>query len=254
MTKQKALLIDFTRCIGCRACMEACADQNNLPAPAPEMSDLSQSNYRIVKEHAGGFFVRQCMHCNDPVCASVCPVGAFTRHPNGAVTYESDKCMGCRYCMEACPFKVPTYEWDQPVPKVRKCKMCFERVDAGGETACAWVCPTGATRFGNRDELIGLAEYLIQDRPDRYINHIYGLEEAGGTSILMLSKVPFEELGLPVNLGTKPLPELTGRVLNMIPNIAITGGLVLGGIWWIINRRIDLETRNKHENKESDDE
>lgn len=186
------------------------------------------------------------MHCNDPVCASVCPVGAFTKHDNGAVTYNSEKCMGCRYCMEACPFRVPTYEWDNPVPKVRKCILCFDRLENNERPACAWICPTGATRFGDRSALIGVAEYLIDNNKDKYINHIYGLEEAGGTSVMMISGVPFEELGLPSNLGKRPLPELTGKVLNMIPGLAITGGFILGGIWWIVNRRIELEDHHKH--------
>lgn len=129
MARQQALLIDFTRCIGCRACMEACANQNDLPPPDPAMTELSSNNFTIVKEHNGTFYRRQCMHCNDPVCASVCPVGAFTKHKNGAVTYASDKCMGCRYCMEACPFKVPAYEWDKPVPKVRKCDECHKQLE-----------------------------------------------------------------------------------------------------------------------------
>ncbi len=251
--KQKALLIDFTKCIGCGSCMEACASQNNLTPPTPDMTDLSANNYTVVKRYKNTFYRRQCMHCNDPTCASVCPVGAFTKHSNGAVTYDAAKCMGCRYCMEACPFKVPTYEWSEPFPKVRKCILCFDRIESGERTACAWVCPTGATRFGNRDSLIELAEYLIKNNKEKYVDHIYGMDEAGGTTVLLLSGVPFEELGLPTNLGKKSLPELTGRVLNMIPSIAITAGILLGGIWWVINRRVDVEKHNekehRHENK-----
>jgi formate dehydrogenase iron-sulfur subunit len=147
--------------------------------------------------------------------------------------------------MEASPFKAPTYEWDNPFPKVQKCVLCFDRIEKGGRTACAWVCPTAATRFGNRDDLIQIAQYLLDTNPEKYVDHIFGLEEVGGTSVIMLSNVPFEDLGFPVNTGTKALPELTGRVLNMIPGIAIAGGILLGGIWWVINRRIDLEEQNK---------
>ncbi len=253
MKKKKGLLIDFTKCIGCGSCMEACAEENGLPPPTPEMTDLSHNNYTVVKKYKEMFYRRQCMHCNDPTCASVCPVGAFTKHDNGAVTYDASKCMGCRYCMEACPFNVPTYEWDEPFPKVQKCILCFDRIEKGGRTACAWVCPTAATRFGNRDDLIQIAQYLIDTSPKKYVDHIYGLEEVGGTSVIMLSGVPFEELGFPVKTGDKPLPELTGRVLNMIPNIAITGGILLGGIWWVINRMIDLEARNKLKGRNKND-
>lgn len=251
--EKKALLIDFTKCIGCGSCMEACAEQNGLPPPTADMTDLSSNNFTVVKKHNNTFYRRQCMHCNDPTCASVCPVAAFTKHANGAVTYDASKCMGCRYCMEACPFKVPTYEWDKAIPKVQKCILCFERIENGERTACSWVCPTGATRFGNHNRMIELAQYLIDTNPKKYVNYIYGQNDVGGTSVLMLSGIPFEELGFPMDMGKKPLPELTGRVLHMIPSIAIAGSILMGGIWWVINRRIDLESHKTKEGETKDD-
>ena len=149
--------------------------------------------------------------------------------------------MGCRYCMMACPFGVPRYQWDRAVPVIAKCNFCIERVDAGGETACSWVCPMGATRIGPRRHLLEIAHARIERHPERYVNHVFGEYDAGGTSVLMLSSVPFEKLGFPTQLGNEPLPNLTWTVLSKIPNIVITGGVLLGGLSWIINRRIQLE-------------
>ena len=138
-----------------------------------------------------------CMNCLDPTCASVCPVGAMQKTAEGPVTYDVTRCIGCRYCMVACPFSVPKYEWDKTNPRVRKCDMCADRVRAGQQTACADACPTGATKFGERDALIAEARDRIAQNPGQYINHIYGLEEVGGTSVLLLSSVPFANFGYP---------------------------------------------------------
>ena len=234
------MLIDFTECIGCGECVKACQKQNNLPGEYLE-TDLSFRNYTVVLEKEGIYYRKLCMHCLDPVCVSVCPVGAFTKTEKGPVLYDPDKCMGCRYCMMACPFGVPRYQWDRAVPVIAKCIFCSERVAAGCETACSWVCPMGATRMGERRHLLEIAHARIRRYPERYVNHVYGEYDAGGTSVLMLSSVPFEKLGFPTHLGNEPLPNLTWSVLSKIPNIILTGGILLGGLSWIINRRIQLE-------------
>ncbi|MBD3167626.1 4Fe-4S dicluster domain-containing protein [bacterium] len=239
----KAILLDFTECIGCGACEDACEREHNLPADPPE-DELNHKNYTIVLKEKGQFYRRMCMHCLEPTCASVCPVTALEKTDLGAVIYHEDKCIGCRYCMMACPFQIPKYEWGKAVPVIRKCVMCFDRVKAGGETACAWVCPTGACRFGERDRLLALAHRRIEAFPNRYVDYVYGEEEVGGTGVLMLSGVPFEDLGFQMDLGYTPLPELTWTVMSKIPNIVITGGLLLGGISWIIHRRMDIEREN----------
>ncbi len=238
MPKPKALLIDITRCIGCQACALACKEANGLPGE--EEKELSATAYTVVKEKGDVYYRRLCMHCNDPTCASVCPVGAFEKTPQGAVVYHAHKCIGCRYCMQACPFGVPTYEWNKRAPKVRKCTMCYERQKQGKIPACAEACPTEATIFGDREELIQEARARIKENPDLYVNHIYGETEAGGTSVLILSNVAFETLGFPKNLGDRPLPELTWAALKKVPSIAIFGGAFLYGIWWIIDRRMEL--------------
>ena len=157
----------------------------------------------VVLTRDDKFMRRLCMNCNDPSCASVCPVGALQKTALGPVTYDASKCMGCRYCMVACPFSVPKYEWGKLVPKVQKCTMCPDRVAQGKQTACAEICPTGATKFGERDELIAEAQKRIRDNPGNYVDHIYGLEEVGGTSVLLLSAVPFETFGYRTNLSQR---------------------------------------------------
>jgi formate dehydrogenase iron-sulfur subunit len=239
----KALLYDATLCIGCLNCEGACAEQNKLlyddvVAKEKKNSDHKYS-YVAVKADKGEekYMRRMCMHCVDPTCVSACPVGALEKTKLGPVTYNVDKCMGCRYCMVACPFGVPKYEWSKALPGVRKCIMCNDRVAAGKQTACAEACPTGATIFGERDALIAEAHRRIAADPAKYIDHVYGEHEAGGTSVLLLSSVPFEQFGLPSNLGSTPLPYLTADIIHRVPQVATAGWAVLGGIWWITNRR-----------------
>jgi len=239
-----AILIDLTKCIGCEACVMACKEINSLPKDT-KTDRLSAENWTVVERRKGVNIRRQCMHCENPACASACPVGALVKSPEGPVIYAEEKCMGCRYCMVACPFQVPKYEWDNPLPKVQKCVMCYEKcVKVGKEPACASACPTGATVFGDREKLIGEAYQRIAKDPNRYVKHIYGIKEAGGTSVLYLSPIAFAELGFPHSVQDEAYPELTWKVLSKIPNIVSGGGAVLFGVWWIINRRIRLEEEN----------
>jgi formate dehydrogenase iron-sulfur subunit len=155
----------------------------------------------------------------------------------GPVVYDSEKCIGCRYCVQACPFDVPKYQWDRPVPVVGKCVLCASRVKQGQPTACASVCPTGATLFGERDALIAEAHARIAAEPKRYVNHIFGLDEVGGTSVLMLSSVPFSQLGFRDNLPRQPLGSFTWAALSRVPDIVLLGGTLLYGLYWITKRR-----------------
>ena len=229
------LLFDSTRCIGCGACSAACKEQNELPLPIEPQT--TASTWTVVQERGGANVRSMCMHCLTPTCASVCPVGAMKKTRSGPVVYDPDLCIGCRYCVMACPFDVPKYQWDRPVPLVGKCSMCAPRIAKGEPTACASVCPTGATKFGEREALIREARERIAREPSRYVNHIYGLDEAGGTSVLMLAGVPFRTLGLPHKLPREPLPMLTWRVLSNIPDVVVVLGAFLYGVHWITKRR-----------------
>jgi len=243
-----ALLLDTTRCIGCGACSAACKEQNGLPL---EIEDRATAYTWTVVEKRGGQNVRRmCMHCLSPTCASVCPVGAMRKTPEGPVLYDSKKCIGCRYCIQACPFDVPKYQWDKAIPVVGKCIMCAPRLAKGLPTACASVCPTGATTFGERDELIAIARKRIAATPKKYVDHIYGLDEAGGTSVLLLSGVPFGQLGLRENLPKRPLGDLTWQVLSHVPDIVTMGGALLYGIYWITKRREYVQRIEGHGGEE----
>ncbi len=234
---KKAILVDVARCIGCNMCVEACHESHGNPGTPTEK--LSANTFTVVEER-GDYFVRKlCMHCEDPSCASVCPVAAFTKTDVGAVVYDPDRCIGCRYCMIACPFDVPRYEWDTAKPFVKKCDMCYDRVRQGEQTACAEACWEDATNFGDRDEMLAEARRRITDEPDVYLDHIYGEHEVGGTSVLILLPKEYESLGLRKLSGTE-MPQLTWNVLSQIPSLVLVLGTALSGIWWITNRRDEV--------------
>lgn len=229
------MLIDITACTGCRACVAACRQKNRLDAPPG--SRLSETDFTVL-EHRAGFAVRRmCYHCNDPACASACPVAAIVKTKEGPVVYDEHRCMGCRYCMVACPHGVPTFEWHARMPRVRKCSFCPDAVAKGNPPPCAVACPTEATLFGDRDRLIEAAQARIEANPDRYHDGIWGRDVAGGTSIMFLSPVPFEKLGFRTDLGPEPLGNATGRVLALVPGTAATVVTVLGGTYWFFRRR-----------------
>lgn len=249
----KSILIDTTRCIGCGACVGACKETNGLPpAPSDKLINLtlSDTTFNVVESHGSVFIRRFCMHCGDPTCASVCPVGAFQKTAAGPVIYKEDRCIGCRYCMMACPFGIPRYEWGKIwSPRVRKCNMCAPRQARGLQPACTEVCPVQAGVFGEREDLLKEAESRIHQEPKKYVPHIYGREEVGGTSVLYLSAVPFEALGLPVDLPHDAIPNYTYRVLSKLPRLVAATGVLLGGIYWLTNRREEVA---KAEGKKSD--
>ena len=238
----RALLFDVTKCLGCGSCTSACCQVNYLPEP--DDLDLCDHQFTVVKTAAskGGEvnYRRLCMHCLDPTCASVCPVGALRKTPAGPVVYDAAVCMGCRYCIQACPFGVPRYEWTSLAPRVRKCSLCAGRVAQGQPNACAEACPSGATICGEREALLKEARARLEADPGKYLPRIYGQHDAGGTSVLVLSPVPFRYLGLPENLPGEPLPALTSWALAGVPAVAGTGGLLLAGLWWLTQRKAQV--------------
>jgi formate dehydrogenase iron-sulfur subunit len=223
--------------------MAACRDQNHLPET--DATELTDKQFTVLKkttarDGAEINYRRFCMHCQEPTCASVCPVGALHKTPSGPVVYNQDICLGCRYCIQACPFSVPRYEWTSLAPRVRKCTFCADRLAAGKINACAEACPTGASLAGERNALIKEARARLAAEPNKYVQHIFGEHEAGGTSVLVLSSVPFSQLGFPANLPDEPMPMLTFRVLSKIPTFAGAGSCVLAGLWWLTNRKNEV--------------
>jgi formate dehydrogenase iron-sulfur subunit len=241
----KAILYDATLCIDCKQCEGACAKQNDLPYDDKVAAEEVQSEHKftvVLANNDNKYMRRLCMHCEEPACASACPVGALHKTKDGPVVYDVYKCIGCRYCMVACAFGQPKYEWGKLNPRVRKCIMCPDRVADGRPTACAEICPVGATKFGDRDALVAEAQDRLRQNPDNYYPHIYGLTEVGGTSVLLLSSVPVESFGLPTpeRLGTTPMPDYTFRILSKIPDFVPLWALVLGGVYWISHRRDEV--------------
>lgn len=231
----KAVLFDSTKCVECWLCEQACKRENKLPEEtiftkiySTEVEDDGGSR-RVLAQH-------QCMHCLQPACVEVCLVGALKKTPDGPVVYDGNKCIGCRYCMVACPFDVPTFDWDKPIPLIQKCTFCSDRLAEGLEPACVEACPTNALEFGERGELIAEAKRRIAETPDKYVDHIYGEKESGGTSWLYLSPVPFEKLGFPV-LGPEPVVANTRRAMGAVLPTLITVAAAMTGIYWLTRRR-----------------
>jgi len=238
----KAVLYDSTLCVGCRQCEEACSTRWKLPYDEKIAAEEKLSSHKLtaVRTYGERFSRKLCMNCLDPACASVCPVAALRKTAAGPVIYEEDRCMGCRYCMAACPFQVPAYEWEARLPKVRKCDMCSDRVPGGGVTRCSEACAYEATITGERDDLIALARKRIQEKPAEYYPKIYGVQEVGGTSVLILSAVPFEQIGYNTKLSKTALPQYTWNALQHVPDVVVMGSVLMGGIHWISHRKEEV--------------
>jgi formate dehydrogenase iron-sulfur subunit len=250
------VLVDTTRCVGCRACEAACAETNALPPPPAEDAvmdkprETSIDAFTVVNktEKAPGeprFAKRQCLHCVSPGCASACPVRAMDKKPEGPVTYDASKCMGCRYCMVACPFEIPKYEYGALAPRVRKCSFCADRQAKGLRPACVEVCPSGALTFGRRSELLEAAKSRIYTNPDRYLHHVYGEHEAGGTSWLYLTDVPPEKLALRTGIPERPIPDLVQGALSAPPFVMTLWPPLLMGLYAFSNRRAEAEGKKE---------
>jgi len=250
----KALLIDTTRCVGCRGCQVACKQWNGLPGEETEFfggagyqnpRDLSSRTWTLltyneaqVGDHYDWVYGKlQCMHCEEPACAASCPTKAMEKLPEGPVVYHKDRCLGCRYCMLACPFQVIRFQWDSANPYVSKCTMCADRIVAGEEPACAKACPTDAIMLGEREDLLAEAHRRIEVNPRKYVHHVFGESEVGGTCVLHLSNVSFDILGYRSDLPEQSLNRWTEPAMRPIPYVVSGLSLLLGAVAWVVNRR-----------------
>lgn len=281
---RRGTLVDTTRCVGCRSCQVSCKQWNGLPAEKTAISGavpslqqpaaVSGKTRTVVTfnevpdaDAPGGlqyvFVKRQCMHCIDPACVSACPTTAMDVQADGTVTYDYDKCMGCRYCVWACPFGAPAAEWDGRASHINKCDGCFDRqyeqapelrngaattednqlafADKHQQPACVSQCPVGALEFGDRDELLAKARGLIRQHPDKYVDHVYGEHEAGGTGWMYLASVPFEELGMP-DVIKESFPAKSHTALAAVPPGVAAVGAVLGVTYAVSKRREKIES------------
>ncbi|MDI6766146.1 MAG: 4Fe-4S dicluster domain-containing protein [Bacteroidota bacterium] len=259
------VLVDTTVCVGCRNCEWACKDAHNLHAgnlDSYEDRKILETKRRpdhtaltVVNEYPRGKYSNlpidvkvQCMHCDHPACVSACIVGAFSKQENGSVIWDTDMCIGCRYCMAACPFQIPAFEYDKALdPLIMKCDFCFDRTKEGNLPACVNICPVEALTYGPRTELIKVARKRIKRNPDRYIDHVFGELEVGGTSWMYLASKDFKELDFP-DLGKNPAPGVSESIQHgifayFVPPVSLY--VLLGGIMWITKRRKELGTEEK---------
>jgi formate dehydrogenase iron-sulfur subunit len=264
----KAILIDTTKCIGCRACQVACKSWNELQGDKAVFSEtwsnprfLSSNQYNriIFREIAGPgekvtwhFVSRRCMHCHDPACASACPVGSLIRLPEGPVVYDDGKCIGCRYCMMACPFQIPKFQWESAVPLIRKCTFCADRQALGLAPSCVTTCPTGALVYGERPTLLQEAHRRIGVAPGRYYPQVYGEKTGGGASKLYLTAVSFKELGLTdrgfrTDLGDIPQAIYGREWMSKVPYVAVAVGGLAVGLHYLHKRRAEVKAEERQE-------
>ena len=248
------MLVDTTRCVGCQTCTLACAEANGLPEPDLDAIDedkirnTSDKQWTLINRFEVDdeeiYVKRQCMHCNQPACAAACPTQALLKTEEGPVVWRADKCMGCRFCMVSCPFEMPKFEYDSPIPKIQKCKLCYDRLQEGEIPACASECPEEAIVFGTRRQLIEEANRRIYEEPDLYVHQIYGEFEVGGTGYLYLASKPFEKLGFRADLGTTPYPEYTKTFLYSVP-IVLT-------LWPAFLLAVNNATKREDESEEGE--
>jgi formate dehydrogenase iron-sulfur subunit len=253
------VLVDTTRCIGCRACEVACGQANGMLVPDVEKDaalekerTTSEKQWMVVnryKTEKGDVFVKkQCMHCWQPACTAACLTNAMFKTREGPVIWNADKCMGCRYCMVSCPYNIPKFEYNEWNPDIQKCTMCYGRLQEGKRPACVEACPADALMFGQKRDLMEIARVRIYNHPRQYVRHIYGEQEVGGTGWLYLASVPFEQLGFPMHLGTTPYPEYTKEFLYSVPILDFGLPTLLIGLKLLV----DQAGRNKHEDEDGE--
>jgi len=262
------VLVDLTRCIGCRSCEAACNKEQQLPAPDRPFDDPAvfdqtfhggsqlrrpdEKAYTVVNRYRPEgtdkpvYRKVQCNHCSEPACLSSCFVNAYTKTPEGAVVYNPDICVGCRNCMVACPFNVPAYSYSSAFdPVIKKCIFCHDtRLKNGLPPACVEVCPQEALTFGKRKDLIEIAHQRIKTMPGRYVDHLYGEKELGGTSWMYLSAVPFEEVGFDPAPGNDPIIGNVKDFLSSVPMVL--------AIWPALFTGFHLLAKHKHDPGEPD--
>ncbi len=251
------VLVDTAVCVGCRLCEYACNEAHKMPVnPLESYADDSVfKDYRRPNKNAltvvnqfeneknpllPVHFKVQCMHCERPACVSACIVGAFSKTKDGGVVWDGDKCIGCRYCMVACPFQIPTYDYDVSIdPQIRKCDLCESRRIENLLPACVNVCPNEVMILGKREEVLRIAKSRIKRKSDVYVNHIYGEHEVGGTTWMYIASKNFDKLKMPT-LGGSPAPGISESIQHgifayFVPPVTLYA--LLGLMMWVTKRR-----------------
>ncbi len=263
------VLVDLSRCVGCRSCEAACNKEQGLPEPEKPFNDYSvfderhhgqqrrtdETRYTVVNRYDVEDYPHplyrkiQCNHCQEPACLTSCFVNAYTKTPEGAVIYDSTVCVGCRTCMIACPFYIPTFKYSSPFdPKIMKCIFCYDtRLKHGKPPACVEACPQEALTFGKRADLIKVGRQRIRENPGNYVNHIYGEHEAGGTAWMYLSSVPFEQVGFDVHVPKEPILNYVKDFLSIVPMVLTIWPGLFAGLHLLATRKDKLKEQTEKE-------
>jgi formate dehydrogenase iron-sulfur subunit len=235
-----AMLIDVSRCIGCWWCYAACKNYNNLPETIepekedpPELAEDTWTTLYTFQDEDGVWGARKhaCMHCKEASCELVCPTGAIS-HNGAAVVIDQEWCIGCGYCVQACPFGVP--HKDEHTGTARKCTFCTGRIENGEIPACADACPTGAIEFGTRDSLLQEAKARVNALKDSgYPNaNLYGETESGGLHVMYVLTDSPSEQGLP----EEPRVATNNTWVKWVSGV-IAGVIVAAVPFWFIFKR-----------------
>ena len=269
------VVVDLTRCVGCRSCEAACNKEQGLPEPEKPFDDFSvfdelnhhrpgqkrrtdETRYTVVNRYeAPGldhplFRKNQCNHCNEPACLTSCFVNAYTKTPEGAVIYNSKVCVGCRTCMIACPFYIPTFKYSSAFkPRIMKCIFCYDtRLKEGKPPACVEACPQEALTFGRRTDMLEVAHQRIRMNPGKYIDHVYGEHEAGGTSWMYISPVPFEQVGLDPHVPKEPILNYVKGFLAIVPMVLTIWPALFAGFHLLATRKDQIKETHNDESQE----
>jgi Fe-S-cluster-containing dehydrogenase component len=269
------VIVDLTRCVGCRSCEAACNKEQGLPEPAEPFDDFSvfdqvnhhrpgqkrrtdETRYTVVNRYdVPGldhplFRKKQCFHCNEPACLTSCFVNAYTKTPEGAVIYNSKVCVGCRTCMIACPFYIPTFKYSKAfTPRIMKCIFCYDtRLKEGKAPACVDACPQEALTFGKRSDMLEVARQRIRMEPGKYVDHIYGEHEAGGTSWMYISPAPFDQVGLATNVPKEPVLNYVKGFLAIVPMVLTIWPALFAGFYLLATKKDGIKQLQNDKNQE----
>lgn len=267
------VLVDVTRCVGCRSCEAACNKEQGLPEPEKPFNDFSvfdehphgahtdikrrtdETRYTVVNKYELPeidhplYRKSQCNHCLEPACLTSCFVNAYTKTPEGAVIYNENVCVGCRTCMIACPFYVPAFKYSSAFkPQIMKCIFCYDtRLKKGRPPACVEACPQEALTFGKRNNLLDFGRKRIQNSPEKYVDHIYGENEAGGTAWMYLSPVEFHKVGFDTHIPHEPIINFVRDFLSIVPMVLTIWPALFAGFHLLANRKDDKEQHDTND-------
>jgi len=242
MTKN-AIYYDASKCTACKACQISCKQWNQLPSPLEQPGWTG--SYESPARNSGDTWLRTtfnevttadgkvgwafgrdaCQHCTEAACVKVCPTSAMHYTDDGTVGLSAEKCIGCKYCIAACPFDIPQFSEREGIS--RKCWQCQNRTQNGLSPACVAICPTGALQYGERSAMISLAKDRVEDiksaRPEAMV---YGDTQMDGLHVIQMLPYGAEAHGMPV----APAERVVNAIETLLRPLTVVGVLGLAGV------------------------